>query len=148
MIKEIYTDGGCWPNDGSGAGGWGVAYKDPKNGALVTDSGGEKPSTNNRMELTAIIQAIKKNQGEPIVIYSDSRYCVDGFNTWCFGWKTRGWTKRNGEDVKNKELWQELDSLRSPLISLKWVKGHDGVELNEVADQLASKEIEKRNKDV
>lgn len=129
---KIYTDGSCRGNPGPG--GWAFVVSN-----LEYRSGTSPYTTNNIMELTAILQAIyyvKDNfPGTPATIYSDSRYCVDGFNTWMHNWEKRNWTKKKGH-IKNLELWKEIYDLREG-VNLLWVQGHDGDEMNELADALA-----------
>jgi len=132
----IYTDGACDPNPGRG--GWAVVMQ--HNGETKTFSGGEKNTTNNRMELMAAIMALRNAPSSmPLVIYSDSEYVKKGITEWMPDWKKRGW-KRKGGTLANLELWQELDRLNSKAkVSWNWVKGHAGHPLNELADQLARK---------
>lgn len=133
----IYTDGGCEPNPGQGAWAWAID-KD------VYDSGGEDHTTNNRMELMAILKAmewVRSNQGiqDVVTIHSDSKYCVNGFMYWMHSWKASGWKKKGGE-IKNLDLWKEMYENRNNFI-LKWVKGHAGNEMNEFVDGLCNKEL-------
>jgi ribonuclease HI len=132
----IYTDGACDPNPGRG--GWAVVMQ--QNGETKTLSGGEKQTTNNRMELMAAIMALRSAPvAVPLLIYSDSEYVKKGITEWMPDWKKRGW-KRKGGTLANLELWQELDHLNSKAkVSWNWVKGHAGHPLNELADQLARK---------
>lgn len=137
---EIYTDGGCEPNPGKG--GW-AAIILWQNGKEIL-SGAEKFTTNNRMELTAALNALKKLQpGVPIRIHTDSQYLQKGITEWLPNWKARGW-KRRGGSLANLDLWQELDEQLSRLeISWRWVKGHTGNRYNEMADRLAQEQIRK-----
>ncbi len=133
---EIFTDGACSGNPG--AGGWGVILR---YGEIEKEmSGGEAQTTNNRMELTAVIEALKALKKEcEITLYTDSRYVMDGVNEWMPNWKKNGWRTTNKKSaVKNLELWQELDSLL-PKHKIKWVwvKGHNGHPENERVDKLA-----------
>lgn len=144
MIKqkiEIYTDGACLGNPGPG--GWGaiLLYKEHQKQI----SGSESDTTNNRMEITAVIQALKLLKGNPqITIYTDSKYVIDGITNWIRGWKKNNWRNANRKPVKNSELWQELDSLVSNhQIEWVWVKGHSGNHYNEIVDDLARKEAER-----
>lgn len=138
----IYTDGACIPNPGIG--GWGlVVYLD---GAEIhRDYGGARDTTNNCMEMTAVLQALLWVQGhlpkgQPgAIIYSDSQYTVKGTNTWCHSWARRGWVKAGGP-IANLELWKWIQALAPTLpIKLQWVRGHAGTDGNELADQLAEK---------
>lgn len=136
---QIHTDGSCWPNPGTG--GWAFAFD------KETHFGGsEENTTNNRMELMAIINAItyciKKGMVQDLVIISDSMYCVKGFNTWMHSWKKKDW-KRGQNDMKNHQLWKDLykyGHLYKGNIKLSWVRGHNGNEMNEFVDKLAEME--------
>ena len=138
----IYTDGACSGNPGPG--GWGaiLMYK----GAKKEISGGMKQTTNNIMEVTAVIEALKCLKVESDVqIYSDSAYTVNAFNQgWIYNWIKKGWKTASGEPVKNKEIWQELYSLtQKHKVTFNKVKGHSDNELNNRCDELARGEIEK-----
>lgn len=130
----IYTDGGCEPNPGIG--GWGVVLI--RNGIPTKISGGEPETTNNRMELTAACQALKVlTEPHAIDLYTDSQYLKNGITDWIEGWKRKNW-----RDVKNVDLWRELDVLvQQHTIVWHWVKGHAGNRYNELVDQLAMAEI-------
>lgn len=133
---EIYTDGACSGNPG--AGGWGVILRCGTTEKEL--SGGEKETTNNRMELTAVIEALKALKKEcRITLYTDSRYVMDGINQWMPNWKSNGWRTTNKKSpVKNIDLWQQLDTLVSQhQIKWVWVKGHNGHPENERVDTLA-----------
>lgn len=133
---EIFTDGACSGNPG--AGGWGVILRYGETEKEL--SGGDAQTTNNRMELTAVIEALKALKREcEITLYTDSRYVMDGVNEWMPNWKKNGWRTTNKKSaVKNLELWQELDSLLSKhKIKWVWVKGHNGHPENERVDKLA-----------
>ena len=136
----IYTDGACRGNPGPG--GWGVLIK---YGEISKEFyGGEVSTTNNRMELTAAIEALKKIK-EPcnIIINTDSKYVLQGIEEWIHNWKKRGWKGSNKKSVKNTDLWKELDELRDEHnIKWKWVKGHSGDPGNETADMLANRGID------
>ncbi len=130
----IYTDGSCLPRN-PGPGGWAfVALTDR---AVWEISGGSLHSTNNRMELQAAVEALIFFRGEELRIYTDSEYVQKGMTQWIHGWKARDWYLVNGNPVKNKDLWQQLDRLNSSRIDWCWVKAHNGQEHNERADELA-----------
>lgn len=145
-IITIYTDGGCHGNPGPG--GWGaVVIADGKANEL---SGGEDMTTNNRMELTAAIQALsyaKANyEGSGIKVFIDSQYVKNGITQWIKNWKVKGWKTANKKPVLNQDLWRELDALNESLsVEWTWVKGHAGVEYNEICDSLCQKEIAARS---
>lgn len=132
---ELYTDGACSGNPGPG--GWGVllVYK----GQSKEFSGGDSKTTNNKMELTAVIEGLKKLKEKCRVhIYTDSKYVMDGATKWLDAWKKNNWKKADKKPVLNQELWQELDSfLKQHEVEWTWVKGHAGHEQNEKVDQLA-----------
>ena len=137
---KIYTDGACRGNPGKG--GWGVF--------LINDNsekklfGGEKNTTNNRMELTAAIKALENIKIESIIeLYTDSKYVMDGINSWIESWKKNGWKTSSRKPVKNSDLWIQLDNLNSfHQVRWFWVKGHSGDYGNEQADQLANQGID------
>ena len=136
----IYTDGACSGNPGPG--GWGaiLMYKNAKKEI----SGGCKNTTNNIMEITAVIEALKCLKVESEVqVYSDSAYTVNAFNQkWIYGWMKNGWKTSSGTDVKNKELWQELYSLtQKHKVEFIKVKGHADNEFNNRCDELAKNAI-------
>ena len=133
---EIYTDGACRGNPGPG--GWGALLIAGAHRKRLR--GGEHDTTNNRMELTAAIKALNAlKNGEAVVLYTDSKYVMDGLNKWLAGWKQRGWKTAAKKPVKNKDLWQELDvAVQRHDIKWVWVKGHDGNAGNEEADELAN----------
>lgn len=143
---DVFTDGGCSGNPGPG--GW--AYVILNEGSLISySSGGLRNTTNNVMELTAVISAIKacKLIGDTeISISTDSQYVKNGITTWILNWKKNGWKTSSKDPVKNKELWEELDNLNSSSnITFNWVKGHAGIQYNEMCDSLVQKEIAKIN---
>lgn len=140
----IYTDGACSGNPG--VGGWGaiLMYKENKKEL----HGGSQYTTNNRMELTAVIEALKSlNRECNVDLYTDSKYVKDGITSWLHNWKVNNWKNSKKQEVLNKELWQELDVLQSRhKVNWYWVKGHADNELNNRADELARmgiKEIKK-----
>ena len=142
----IYTDGGCSGNPGPG--GWGTVIIDGEN--LTKLSGGKKQTTNNRMELSAAINALEavvKNtewRSRHVEVYSDSQYVKNGITSWIKNWKKNGWKTAAKKPVLNQDLWIALDNLYNQLdIEWKWVKGHAGIEYNEICDQLCKMEMEK-----
>jgi len=136
MIK-IYTDGSCLENPGKG--GWAAIIND--DGDIKKVSGGEKNTTNNRMELMAPINALKGiNPNKEIEIYTDSQYVKLGITQWINTWLKNNWKTSKKEDVKNKDLWLELNNLNNSLdVRWNWVKAHAGNPLNEEVDLLAKK---------
>lgn len=142
MHYVIYTDGACLGNPGPG--GWGAVIFD-KNKNQKNISGIEKKTTNNRMELTAPIKALKKIKSDTeITIYTDSTYVKNGITEWIKKWKLNGWKNSNKKPVKNKDLWIKLDELcMKNKITWKWVKGHSNNKYNNLADELASEAIRK-----
>lgn len=134
---EIYTDGGCDPNPGPG--GWAAILIFPGKNAEKELSGWEILTTNNRMELTAAIEALKTlKQPCRIELYTDSDYLKRGITEWISKWKQQNWMRKDGE-IPNSDLWQELDALcKQHEINWQWVKGHAGNKYNERADELAS----------
>lgn len=141
MAVEIYTDGACRGNPGPG--GWGVLLR--FNGTEKTLSGSDPDTTNNRMEMTAVIEALRALKRPcKVAITTDSQYVKNGITQWISQWKKRGWRTANKKPVKNQELWQLLDDLvNQHEISWHWVKGHSGHPENEKADQLANDAIDK-----
>jgi ribonuclease HI len=143
MKVQIYTDGACKGNPGPG--GWGVLMRTDA-GHEKTMCGGELGTTNNRMELMAVIQALQALKKPcDIDLYLDSEYVRKGITEWVHGWKARGWRTADKKPVKNVELWQQLDALvhgGEHRIEWHWVKGHAGHEGNERADALANLGVE------
>ena len=136
---EIYTDGACKGNPGPG--GWGAWLRvGPHEKELW---GGEAHTTNNRMELTAVIQALAAlRQPSRVVVHTDSEYVKNGITTWIHAWKTRGWLTADRKPVKNVDLWQRLDALRAQHdVQWRWVRGHAGDPGNERADALANRGV-------
>jgi len=136
---EIFTDGACRGNPGPG--GWGAILR--FNGIEKELFGGEAATTNNKMELTAVIRALEAlKQPSKVRVYTDSQYVQKGIKEWIHGWKRNGWKTSDKKDVKNKELWVELDEQRKRHeIEWHWVKGHAGHPENERADALANRGI-------
>lgn len=139
---EVYTDGACSGNPGPG--GWGAILR--WNGHEKELSGGALETTNNRMEMMAVIkalEAITKDKAD-VHIYTDSKYVMQGVNEWMDGWKAKGWKTASKKPVKNKDLWERIDSLVNlHNVKFSWVKGHAGHPDNERADQLAVSAIPK-----
>ena len=136
----VYTDGACSGNPGKG--GWGVVILINKDEIFL--NGGDNNTTNNKMELTAAIEALKHfKKRENITLITDSKYVKDGIQTWIKNWKKNNWKTSAKKPVKNKELWIELDDLITRHnVSWEWVKGHAGNKYNEKADDLARRYIE------
>jgi ribonuclease HI len=141
---EIYTDGACRGNPGPG--GWGAVLL--AGGRRKTLHGGDPETTNNRMELTAAIEALSALKGRcDVVLHTDSKYVMDGIESWLPNWKRRGWKTAAKKPVKNQDLWQALDAAASRhAITWKWVKGHAGNAGNEAADALANRGIDEMTK--
>jgi ribonuclease HI len=135
MTVVIHTDGACSGNPGPG--GWGAILD--YNGARKELNGGAADTTNNRMEITAAVEALKALKRPCTVeMHVDSQYVKDGITKWIHGWKKNGWKTADKKPVKNVELWQALDdAIKRHTISWHWVKGHDGHPDNERADELA-----------
>jgi len=136
-----YTDGACSGNPGPG--GWGVWLKYGEHEKELC--GGEKDTTNQRMELQAAIEALKALKKPcAITIITDSKYVLNGITNWIHGWKKKGWKNSKKEAVANRELWEALDALNQKHdVDWQWVKGHSGDEGNERADELARQGIPK-----
>ena len=133
----VFTDGSCDPNPGPG--GWGYVWVE--NDEIVREQrGANRDTTNNRMELTALIEAYKVLPPDAAIsVYSDSQLCVKTINEWAAGWEKRGWKRKTGP-IKNLELVQELYALAKshPRTKLQWIRSHDGSRWNEYVDALAS----------
>jgi len=143
---EVYTDGGCSGNPGIG--GW--AYIILSKGNEITDSGGNKDTTNNRMELTAVIMALKAIADNStwdkaaIVLHTDSQYVKNGITSWIDRWVKNGWKTAAKKPVKNKDLWEKLYQLnKAAKVEWKWVKGHAGDINNERCDAMVQEEMKK-----
>lgn len=136
----VYTDGACKGNPGPG--GWGAFLR--WGGHEKELFGGEALTTNNRMELTAVIEALASlKRGCRVAIYTDSEYVRNGITTWIKGWKARGWRTADRKPVKNVELWQRLEALEAKhQVRWHWVRGHAGDPGNERADRLANRGVE------
>ena len=137
MVK-IYTDGACSGNPGRG--GWAAIIID--GGEIEKISGSSENTTNNRMELIAVISALKYVKKENIELFTDSKYTKDGIEKWIVNWKKNGWKTANKQDVKNMDLWQNLDKLNQKKnVQWNWVKGHSDNKYNNMADELARSKI-------
>lgn len=141
---QIFTDGACKGNPGPG--GWGalLQYK----GRELELCGGEPDTTNNRMELMAVIQGLAAlKRRSPVLLVTDSKYVMQGMQQWLAGWKKRGWKTAGNQPVKNQDLWQRLDALvQQHDVKWQWVAGHTGHPGNERADQLANQGVEEVRK--
>ncbi|MEE4174906.1 MAG: ribonuclease HI [Xanthomonadales bacterium] len=139
---ELYTDGACSGNPGPG--GWGalLLYGDHRRELC----GGEPETTNNRMELQAVIEGVRAlKRAVPITIYTDSTYVMKGITEWISGWKRNGWKTAAKKPVKNEDLWRELDAvLEGHDVQWRWVRGHAGNAGNERADELAREGIPRK----
>ena len=137
---EIFTDGACRGNPGPG--GWGVLMRYA--GEEKSLWGGQPETTNNRMELSAVIEGLAALQRPcDVTVTSDSTYVLKGIQEWMPNWKKRGWKTASKQPVKNVDLWQKLDAvIGEHKIDWRWVKGHSGHRENEIADQLANRGID------
>lgn len=140
-LVRIYTDGACEPNPGPG--GWAALLR--WDGQEKTLTGSERDTTNNRMELTAALQALKAlGQPSRVEIFTDSEYLKRGVTEWLPGWRARNWRRRGGE-LKNVDLWKALDAiLRQHQVNWHWVRGHAGHRENERVDSLAREAMRRR----
>ncbi|WP_374402276.1 ribonuclease HI [Niveibacterium sp.] len=139
-IVDIYTDGACSGNPGPG--GWGAILR--AGGHEKELFGGEPSTTNNRMEMTAVIRALQAlTRPVEVRVHTDSQYVQKGISEWIHGWKRRGWKTADNKPVKNDDLWRELDQLAAlHKIQWLWVKGHAGHPENERADELARRGVD------
>ena len=139
-VVEIYTDGACRGNPGPG--GWGALLR--YRGRERQLKGGENPTTNNRMELTAAIEALRAlTRHSRVHLHTDSQYVKNGITEWMANWKKRGWKTAGRTPVKNVDLWQQLDeACAGHQVSWYWVKGHSGHVENDMADALANAAID------
>ncbi|MFG0286393.1 MAG: ribonuclease HI [Phycisphaerales bacterium JB039] len=134
---ELYTDGACSGNPGPG--GWGYILRHPASGKVREAAGAEAMTTNNRMELIAVIEGLSALSRPSLVdLYSDSQYVLNGLKTWLADWKKRGWKTAAKKPVKNEDLWRRLDELMQVhQVQFHWIRGHQGHPENERADALA-----------
>ena len=136
----IFTDGACSGNPGPG--GWGCVLVEP-DGRVQELGGGADATTNNRMEMSGVLEGLRAVAGLPgtAIVHSDSTYVLSGITSWINGWKRRGWTTAAGEPVKNEDLWRALEEIvaaRGPRgVEWRWVRGHDGHDANERCDEIA-----------
>ena len=139
MKIKIYTDGACSGNPGKG--GWGALIQENDNEKKL--SGSELNTTNNRMELTAVIRALEHyDEAKELEVFTDSKYVMQGITEWIKNWKTNHWKTSQKKDVKNKDLWVLLDTVSAKHdVKWSWVKGHAGDYGNEIADKLATQAI-------
>jgi len=139
-VVEIYTDGACRGNPGPG--GWGAVLRSGKHEKELY--GGEMDTTNNRMEMTAVVNALNAlKQPSDVTLTTDSQYVRKGITEWIHNWKKNGWKTAAKKDVKNADLWQQIDSLSAKhTIRWEWVKGHSGHPENERVDELANRGID------
>ena len=142
----IYTDGGCRGNPGPG--GW--AYIIQTEGTEVSGSGGDNHTTNNKMELTAVIRSMEAVLKDSVLskrsldLHTDSQYVKNGISSWINNWIRNGWKTAAKKPVKNKELWVELKEVSDKLdVNWKWVKGHAGDPMNEACDSMVNEEMNK-----
>lgn len=136
-VVHLFTDGACSGNPGPG--GWAFLLRHPSSGREIERSGGERDTTNNRMELRAVIEGLGSLTAPSFVdLYSDSRYVLDGLREWLPAWKRRGWRTSDRKPVKNRDLWERLDALASRHeVRFHWVRGHSEHPENERCDALA-----------
>lgn len=142
-LVHLFTDGACSGNPGPG--GWAFILRHRDTGREIERAGGEARTTNNRMELTAVIEGLSTlKHPSRVELFSDSRYVLNGLDEWMDGWKTKGWTRSGRKPVLNVDLWQTLDDLRHVHeIHCHWIRGHQGHPENERADRLAVEQIER-----
>ena len=149
---EIWTDGGCINAHVIRPGGWAwcLVKAGDYNNIIGWDQGNQRETTNNRMELEAVRQALLYLRDHPLepgsrtLVYSDSKYVVTGITKWVHGWRRNRWIMSAGTPVKNRDLWQEVDDLRLEVsVGWRWVRGHNGEQLNEMVDQMCAQEIDR-----
>jgi len=145
---KIYTDGGCSGNPGPGGWAYVMVIQTFQGGQIASmDKGGEKNTTNNRMELTAVIMALRalksmKNVPNQAAVCTDSQYVQKGITEWILNWKRNSWRTSDKKPVKNQDLWMELDALSAEFpLKWEWIKGHAGNEYNELCDAMTKEAI-------
>jgi ribonuclease HI len=145
-VVELYTDGGCIGNPGPG--GWAYILKYPADGQVTEASGGEDRTTNNRMEITAVIRGLEAlEKPSRVHLVGDSEYVLKGISEWLPGWKRRGWRKADKKPVLNADLWQRIDELiHKHVVTVEWTRGHAGHAENERCDELANAEAMRRKR--
>ena len=139
---QLYTDGSCYPNPGPGA--WACVFN--KDGTRKHISGYANYTTNNRMEMLAVIKGLHHlNRPCFVSIYTDSKYVLEGFTRWFVNWERNNWKTKQGDDVKNQDLWERLkiEVVRHEEVTWTWVRGHSGVVLNELVDGFATEAAER-----
>ena len=134
---NLYTDGSCLGNPG--VGGWAAICVSDKDNVFFKVAGSDSHTTNNIMELTAVIRGLERYGSGPVKVYTDSKYVMDGITKWIKGWKRNGWKTSTGGTVKNRSLWEQLDQLVTEFVTFEWVKAHNGEHWNEEVDTLARK---------
>jgi ribonuclease HI len=134
---ELYTDGACTGNPGPG--GWGAVLVNPSTGQRLELSGSDPATTNNRMEMMAVIEGLRRlKRPTKVRVLTDSRYVVDGMTSWIHSWRRNGWQTSGKKPVKNRELWEELIRLSEQHdLAFEWIQGHSGHPENERCDELA-----------
>jgi len=137
MMMNLYTDGSCLGNPG--VGGWAAICVSDKDNVFFKVAGSDSHTTNNIMELTAVIRGLERYGSGPVKVYTDSKYVMDGITKWIKGWKRNGWKTSTGGTVKNRSLWEQLDQLVTEFVTFEWVKAHNGEHWNEEVDTLARK---------
>ena len=149
---KIYTDGGCSGNPGPGGWAFVIVQETFQGPAILAEKfGGEKATTNNRMELTAVIESLRELRvlaasrsdiSTKAVIYTDSQYVQKGITDWIIKWKQNAWRTSDKKPVKNQDLWVELDALAGEFsLSWQWIRGHSGIEFNERCDRMTQQAI-------
>lgn len=140
---ELFTDGACSGNPGPG--GWGFILRGEGIDGETVGSGGDSATTNNRMELTAVLEGLARVPDDGhVLLVTDSEYCVKGLRDWLDGWKRRGWRKADKSPVMNRDLWERLDAQRVRVrIEPRWIRGHNEHPENERCDRLAVAAIDR-----